>query len=110
MTVRQSYCEQYVFVMPKISSIHCRRQCRKKAIPVVNVEQPVDCEIDAERHGHLRRILGGYVFVNRSEDRDHIGNVNELVILCPEPVRIELFQRSRETQQIHWTNQTIYKF
>lgn len=71
------------------------------SLAVVDVEQPVDGEIDAERHRDLRRILGGYVLVDGGENRDHIGNVDELVVLRSEAVRVELFQCSREAQQVH---------
>jgi len=55
-------------------------------LPIVYIEEPVDGQIDAQRHGHLRRVVRRDHFVQRRQYRYHVGDVDQLVVLCPEPV------------------------
>lgn len=51
--------------------------------PVVYVEEPIYRQIDAQRYGHLGRIVRRYDLVERRQNGHHIGNVNKFVVLRP---------------------------
>lgn len=53
----------------------------QNGVRVIDVEQPVEAEVEAERHVHQRRVIGSHAFVYGCQATDDPRNVYQLVIL-----------------------------
>ena len=70
--------------------------------PVVDVQQPVECEVEAEGDVDGGRVTGSDGLVQRRQDRDHVGDVEDFVVLAAEAVGVESLDGHVQVQVVNW--------
>ena len=70
--------------------------------PVVDVQQPVECEVEAEGDVDGGRVTGSDGLVQRRQDRDHVGDVEDFVVLAAKAVGVESLDGHVQVQVVNW--------
>lgn len=79
-----------------------------KHVRVVNVEQPVEAHVHAERHVDQVLVLLLQAVVNRRQAVDDVGDGQQLVVVG-QPVLLEGVLSHVQAQEVHWWAQRPQK-
>ena len=81
--------------------IYCFGTWKGFKLPIVDVKQPVEREIEAQGNVDRGGVGRGDRLVERGEHGDHVGHVEQLVVLAAEPVGVERLHSDVQLQQMH---------
>lgn len=74
--------------------------CEKAYVRVVNIEQPVETHVDAQRHVDQVRVALLQPLVQAGQAGDQLGDVQQLLVLL-QAVLVKHLARRRHAQQVH---------
>lgn len=70
-------------------------------IPVIDIEQPVDGQVQAERYVDEGGVLRCEKLVDTSQHSHHVCYVQQLVVLRTQTVAVKCFNGSAQAQQVN---------
>ena len=77
----------------QLNNVDCRKLGSLFSLPVVDIEQPVESEVQAERDVDGLGVGGRDRLVEGAEHGDHVAHVEQLVVLPAQAVRVERLDR-----------------